>query len=141
MALEALCTRCDEAFNPADEDDLEHLADANGEPCGGTGILVGEWHPAGDLSGQARRATSNHMAPIGRPYCHQFDVDNPPTGDAVCRVCGGDTDHPADADADAGVDTHMAYCNVLPDHAAHQCPDDGDGGYGAGGIRPGVSAL
>jgi hypothetical protein len=45
MFLEALCTRCGETFNPADEHDLEHLVRAgDGEPCGGAGELLGGYH-------------------------------------------------------------------------------------------------
>ena len=43
IAMEASCTKCGETFNPADEDDLEHIERVDGTPCGGAGEMVGEW--------------------------------------------------------------------------------------------------
>jgi hypothetical protein len=40
---EAVCGRCEETFNPADENDLEHIERADGQPCGGRGEVVGTW--------------------------------------------------------------------------------------------------
>lgn len=42
-ALEARCGACGDTFNPADEDDLVHVARVDGEPCGGVGELLGGW--------------------------------------------------------------------------------------------------
>ena len=47
--LEARCTKCGDTFNPADEDDLIHGVrtsndEHQGDPCGGVGELLGEWH-------------------------------------------------------------------------------------------------
>lgn len=41
--LEAICERCGETFIPADEDDTEHAARADGTECGGQGEIVGCW--------------------------------------------------------------------------------------------------
>jgi hypothetical protein len=43
--LEARCTGCGETFNPHGEspDDLVHFAKANGDECGATGVITGEW--------------------------------------------------------------------------------------------------
>ncbi len=46
--LEAKCRKCGETFNPADEDDLEHLmsygdGSEHEQPCGGQGDILGEW--------------------------------------------------------------------------------------------------
>lgn len=41
--LEALCGGCGETFNPDNEQDLEHLADSQGHPCGGQGELKGRY--------------------------------------------------------------------------------------------------
>lgn len=46
--LEARCKECGEIFNPMDEGDLEHLLKTDGENCGGTGVIVGEWNPDGE---------------------------------------------------------------------------------------------
>lgn len=45
VALEAVCDRCGELFNPADLDDLDHVADGSGRPCGGRAVpaSVGTW--------------------------------------------------------------------------------------------------
>jgi hypothetical protein len=43
IALEAKCTKCGEHFNPADEDDTEHIERVDGTPCGGQGMILGEW--------------------------------------------------------------------------------------------------
>lgn len=43
VAYEVECTRCGECFNPADENDLEHVARLDGEECGGEGVLLGSW--------------------------------------------------------------------------------------------------
>lgn len=43
IALEAVCVRCGNTFNPADEDDLVHVEQVTGEPCGGAGELLGGW--------------------------------------------------------------------------------------------------
>ena len=40
---EARCKKCDEIFNPVDEDDLIHLTRADGEDCGGEGEMLGHW--------------------------------------------------------------------------------------------------
>jgi hypothetical protein len=40
--LEAVCGKCGETFNPADEDDTIHLG-TNSHPCGGQGEITGEW--------------------------------------------------------------------------------------------------
>lgn len=41
VSYEAVCTRCGDTFNPADEADLVHLERADGTECGGTGYLLG----------------------------------------------------------------------------------------------------
>ena len=41
--LEAECTKCGDIFIPADEDDTIHIERSDGTPCGGQGIIVGEW--------------------------------------------------------------------------------------------------
>ena len=41
--LEAECQKCLQTFNPADENDLIHIETAGGNPCGGLGIITGEW--------------------------------------------------------------------------------------------------
>lgn len=44
VGREAICRKCGEAFNPADEDDLIHLVRASDETeCGGQGDMVGGW--------------------------------------------------------------------------------------------------
>lgn len=43
VAMEAVCGRCGETFNPADEGDTEHVARADGSECGGHGEVVGVW--------------------------------------------------------------------------------------------------
>lgn len=40
---EARCTKCGETFNPTDENDLIHLEQEDGTPCGGQGVLTGSW--------------------------------------------------------------------------------------------------
>lgn len=47
--LEAICAKCGESFNPADETDLVHLETASGVTCGGVGEIVREI-PMGDES-------------------------------------------------------------------------------------------
>jgi hypothetical protein len=45
-AYEARCHRCGEIFIPANEYDLIHLfrsGDQEGEECGGSGEIIGEW--------------------------------------------------------------------------------------------------
>jgi hypothetical protein len=44
VGIEAKCTRCGETFNPADEDDTEHVETVQGTPCGGLGVITGSWH-------------------------------------------------------------------------------------------------
>jgi hypothetical protein len=44
IIYEARCTKCDELFNPADEEDLIHVEQEDGTPCEGQGILMGSWH-------------------------------------------------------------------------------------------------
>ena len=41
--LEAKCKRCAESFVPADENDTIHGEKNNGNPCGGEGVILGEW--------------------------------------------------------------------------------------------------
>lgn len=41
--LEAECTDCGEIFVPNDEDDTIHGEHDDGTPCGGQGIITGEW--------------------------------------------------------------------------------------------------
>jgi hypothetical protein len=46
--LEAICRKCGQTFNPADDDDTIHLVrvgdDTHGdEECGGEGEVTGEW--------------------------------------------------------------------------------------------------
>lgn len=41
VSIAAECQKCGEGFNPSDEDDLEHIARADGTPCGGHGQIVG----------------------------------------------------------------------------------------------------
>lgn len=41
--LEATCTTCGDTFIPADENDREHVERENGDECGGTGQLAGQW--------------------------------------------------------------------------------------------------
>jgi hypothetical protein len=52
--LEAICHKCDQMFNPADEDDTIHLVKVGeynestatwtqDEECGGEGEITGEW--------------------------------------------------------------------------------------------------
>lgn len=41
--LEAECIVCQETFVPADEDDLIHGVHEDGTPCGGQGVITGEW--------------------------------------------------------------------------------------------------
>jgi hypothetical protein len=43
--LEAECSKCGETFNPADEEDLEHLVTEAGVECGGAGTITGSWSP------------------------------------------------------------------------------------------------
>ena len=43
IIYEALCTKCDERFNPADEYDLTHIEKEDGTECGGRGVLMGLW--------------------------------------------------------------------------------------------------
>lgn len=52
--LEAQCTKCGDAFVPADENDLEHFVrtsddEHQGEPCGGRGVILGEWITRGTV--------------------------------------------------------------------------------------------
>lgn len=42
--IEARCKRCNEAFNPLDMEDLEHLMRADGQECGGQGEILGTYH-------------------------------------------------------------------------------------------------
>lgn len=43
--LEAECTRCGETFIPhsVDPEDIIHGETAEGEPCGGIGVIQGRW--------------------------------------------------------------------------------------------------
>jgi len=41
--LQARCTKCKETFVPEDENDLEHGVTEMGDPCGGLGVIEGEW--------------------------------------------------------------------------------------------------
>jgi hypothetical protein len=41
--LDGQCLRCQEHYVPADEQDLIHLEREDGTPCGGTGMIVGEF--------------------------------------------------------------------------------------------------
>lgn len=41
--LQAECTVCNETFVPNDEDDTIHAEREDGTPCGGLGIITGEW--------------------------------------------------------------------------------------------------
>lgn len=43
IMLEAVCGKCGETFIPCDENDTEHIEREDGEPCGGTGEIIGEW--------------------------------------------------------------------------------------------------
>lgn len=55
MILEALCLKCGDTFNPANEDDLEHgMNNAQTEVCGGEGEIQGEWHFEPDTIQEAR---------------------------------------------------------------------------------------
>lgn len=38
--LEALCARCGEIFNPADNDDIMHVETSAGDKCGGIGEII-----------------------------------------------------------------------------------------------------
>lgn len=42
--LEATCQKCGETFNPADAQDIIHMLKDNGNFCGGTGDLMGEYY-------------------------------------------------------------------------------------------------
>lgn len=42
--LEATCGECGEIFIPDSDADTEHVARADGVPCGGAGTIAGEWH-------------------------------------------------------------------------------------------------
>lgn len=41
--LEAKCTVCHETFVPNDESDTIHGETEQGIPCGGQGVITGEW--------------------------------------------------------------------------------------------------
>lgn len=43
VALEAVCDRCGETFNPDGPDDLVHLSRVDDTDCGGLGELTGGW--------------------------------------------------------------------------------------------------
>lgn len=43
IGYEAICRRCGETFNPADESDLMHYERVDGQPCNGLGELLGSW--------------------------------------------------------------------------------------------------
>ncbi len=45
MILEAQCTKCGDTFSPHSDnpEDLEHYEDADGNICGGQGVLLGSW--------------------------------------------------------------------------------------------------
>jgi hypothetical protein len=43
IGYEAICTKCDESFNPVDEFDLIHVLSFDEEECGGEGVMVGAW--------------------------------------------------------------------------------------------------
>lgn len=45
--LEAICGKCAETFVPADENDVVHGVTENGDPCGGVGVIAGEWFRPG----------------------------------------------------------------------------------------------
>lgn len=42
--LEAICGKCEETFNPADTQDIIHMLKEDGNFCGGTGDIQGEYH-------------------------------------------------------------------------------------------------
>jgi len=56
--FEAQCLSCGETFNPIDENDLIHATNKVGRPCGGTGVLLGEYkynpwaHPISGFFGE-----------------------------------------------------------------------------------------
>lgn len=42
ISIAAECLQCHEGFNPADHNDTIHIERADGTPCGGQGVIVGE---------------------------------------------------------------------------------------------------
>lgn len=41
VAIEAICHKCGEHFNPNDMDDTEHISRNDGSECGGEGEILG----------------------------------------------------------------------------------------------------